>query len=222
VKEAAARLDLTKAIASGAAPKVTITSVQNGASTTDAELSVEASVSDQGGGIGRIEWRVNGVTLGVDSRGLGRTGQDSAVPGKTMTVRQTLSISPGENVIEIVAYNAKDWIASMPATVKIVREGRPEAFRPRLHVVAVGVNDYWDSGLRLNFAVTDARALGDALRQSGAQLYESVGDRGRALVGRNHSADPRASASTSTQALCALLAELPVSRTQVRDAPSRT
>ena len=79
-----------------------------------------------------------------------------------------------------------------------------------------------DSGLRLNFAVTDARALGDALRQSGAQLYESVGDRGRALVGRNHSADPRASASTSTQALCALLAELPVSRTQVRDAPSRT
>ena len=90
------------------------------------------------------------MTLGIESRGLGRVPAESAAPPKTVTVRQTLSLDPGENVIEVVAYNAKDLIASLPAVVKIVREGTQAAARPRLHVVAIGINDYWDSRLQLN------------------------------------------------------------------------
>jgi len=114
------------------------------------------------------------VTVGVDSRGLGRSGQQGSAPGNTVTVNETLSLDPGENVIEVVAYNAKGVIASLPAVVKVIREGGQSVARPRLHVVTVGVNEYWDGRLQLKYAVADAKAVGDALRKAGEPLYEAV------------------------------------------------
>jgi hypothetical protein len=29
---------------------------------------VQTAITDQGGGIGKVEWRVNGVTLGIEER----------------------------------------------------------------------------------------------------------------------------------------------------------
>ena len=55
VRRAAANLDLNKAIASGFAPDVRLT--PGGADT--ASISADAEISDRGGGIGRVEWRVN-------------------------------------------------------------------------------------------------------------------------------------------------------------------
>ena len=46
--------------------------------------------------------------------------------------------------------------------------------RPSLHVLAAGVNDYFDSRLALSYAVPDARALGAALTKAGRGLYEAV------------------------------------------------
>ncbi len=174
VKEAAVKLDLSKAIASGAAPKIAITSIKDGTVVKEAELTVEATISDEGGGIGKVEWRINGVTLGVDTRGLARTDQTNVGISKSIAVKQPLSLDVGDNLIEIIAYNAKGLIASLPATVKVVREGVQAGVRPRLHVVAVGVNEYWDSRLQLKFAVPDATALADALRKTAEKLYESV------------------------------------------------
>ena len=66
---------------------------------------------------------MNGVTLGIDTRGLVRTDQASAPADKRKTVRERLALVPGENVIEVVAYNVRSLIASLPASVKIVRQG---------------------------------------------------------------------------------------------------
>jgi len=41
-------------------------------------------------------------------------------------------------------------------------------------VLAVGIDDYRDSQLRLNFAVPDARSLTDALRKAAAGLYKHL------------------------------------------------
>jgi hypothetical protein len=41
-------------------------------------IAIKATVTDQGGGIGMVEWPVNGVTLGVESRGFGRIDSGSA------------------------------------------------------------------------------------------------------------------------------------------------
>jgi WD40 repeat protein len=167
VKAAAAQLDLDKVMASGMAPKVTITSPASGSSSATDEVAVEASISDQGGGIGKVEWRVNGVTLGLESRGLDRIEE-------VHTIKRTLALEPGDNRIEVLAYNAKGLIASEPAQITVKWDGAKTATPPRLYVLAVGVNDYYDSRLHLAYAVPDATSLAEAFQKAGTGLYASV------------------------------------------------
>lgn len=177
VREAAARLDLNKVMASGAAPKVSI--LTPAGNVANDELTVEASIAEQnGGGIGKVEWRVNGVTMGIEARGLERlpegTASSPVVSRPAVTVKRTLSLEPGENRIEVVAHNGRNLIASDPAQVVLTWDGEKSATPPKLHVLAVGVNDYYDSRLKLSYAVPDARALGDALKKAGASMYGAV------------------------------------------------
>lgn len=174
VRAAAAKIDLDKIIDSGGAPKITILSPGSGSSVTNDKVKVEANIADQGGGIGRIEWRVNGLTLGVHTkRGFERVANE-AEDKKTVTVARDLWLKPGKNTIEVIAYNAKNLIASEPTRITIKWDGQTSKTPPRLHVLAVGINNYFDSRLKLNFAVPDAKAIGEVLIQAGAGLYESV------------------------------------------------
>jgi uncharacterized caspase-like protein len=174
VREAAGRLDLTKVMQSGAAPRVHIVSPASGDSSPTDELTVEVEVAEQGGGIGKVEWRVNGLTLGVEERGLARLDAPATGPPAPLKLRRSLALEPGDNVIELVAYNARNLIASEPARTTVKWDGAQATTPPRLHVLAVGVNDYWDSRLRLSYAVPDAKALAEAMKKAGAPLYQSV------------------------------------------------
>jgi WD40 repeat protein/uncharacterized caspase-like protein len=175
VKEAAAKLDLDKVLASGGAPRVRILAFANGAPATDEKIKVEADIEDTGGGVGRIEWRVNGVTLGIEERGGSPIYGAADAPGdRTKRVSRELWLEPGNNEVEVVAYNARNLIASNPAHATIRWEGAGVRNTPRLYVLAVGVDDYWDSRLRLTFADADAKALGAAFGEAGNGLYESV------------------------------------------------
>jgi WD40 repeat protein len=175
VREAAAKLDLSKAIASGGAPRVAILSPAANTTSGSEEVTVEAEITDQGGGVGRVEWRVNGVTLGVEERGLARVeGAPGGSARPTLTTSRKLSLEPGDNTIEVVAYNARNLIASLPTRVSVKWDGSNPATLPKLHVLAIGVNDYWDSRLRLTNAVPDANAIADALKEAGRSLYREV------------------------------------------------
>lgn len=166
VKEAAEKLDLDKVIASGSAPAVTILSPAERAKIKDERVTVEAEIVPRSGGVGRVEWRVNGVTVGVGTRGLERV--------ETQRVSQALDLEPGDNVIEIVVYNEANLIASQPARVTVNWDGESASTPPQLHVLAVGVNDYWDSRLKLNYAAADAKAVAEAMRRAGGGLYGSI------------------------------------------------
>jgi len=176
VKAAATQLDLEKVVASGMAPKVAITSPATGSVSPTDEAAVDVSIVDRGGGIGKVEWRVNGVTMGLESRGIDRVADQAAGPasGRMEAVRRTLSLEPGNNRIEVLAFNAKGLIASQPAEVTVTWDGTSAAAPPRLYVLAVGVNDYYDSRLRLAYAVPDAIALAEGFRKAGTGLYASV------------------------------------------------
>jgi WD40 repeat protein len=169
VKDAAGKLDLDQVMGSGASPRVAIAAPQDGARVSQAQVTAEAVITDAGGGVGHIEWRVNGVTLGVKARGLAPTGGQA----NTLTVTQMLPLEIGDNVIEVIAYNGRDLIASPAARLRVTRTGDHGEARPRLHVLAVGVNEYWDGRLKLNYAVADARAMGEAFRKVAEGLYES-------------------------------------------------
>jgi WD40 repeat protein len=163
VSEAAAKLDLGKLLDSGRVPKAAITSHVD---TSPSDLvTLEGSLTDQGGGIGRVEWRINGITIGV---------VEKAASGQTITLQQTVALDPGDNTIELVAYNGRNLVASVPARTKVLWTGTEPTAPPRLHVLAVGINEYWDGKLKLKYAVPDAKSLGLALREAGGGLYEDV------------------------------------------------
>ena len=171
VKAAAAQLDLEKVLASGPAPKVAITSPQSGGSSAVDEVEVQASITDKGGGVGKIEWRVNGVTLGVEERGIKRIAAGAGGDGPALNIKRKLVLEQGDNRIEVLAYNDKNLIASEIAQVSVKWNGERTATPPKLYVLAVGVNDYFDSRLRLAYAVPDATALADGLQKASAGLY---------------------------------------------------
>jgi WD40 repeat protein len=167
VKEAAAKLDLAKLIDSGSVPQIVITSHQPQDSSPVDLVTVEARLTDQGGAIGRAEWRINGITVGV-------VEQAGGAPGQPVTLRQTIALDPGENTIELVAYNGSNLVASIPARAKITWTGTEPTAPPRLYVLVVGINDYLDSALKLTYAVPDATALASALKEAGQNYYEDV------------------------------------------------
>src|SRR5262249_9147022 len=112
VELAQQRLNIDKVIDSGAPPKVTIVSPQSGTVFANTDVVVDANISDQGGGIGRIEWRVNGVTLGVQDL--------AAEPGKDhVPIRRVFPLGNGMYAIDIVAYNSQNLVASLPVSLNI-------------------------------------------------------------------------------------------------------
>lgn len=174
VRAAAAQLDLTRIIASGAAPSIRslASRPQDGG---DGEIVVvETEIEDQGGGIGKIEWKVNGVTKAVELRGATPV-QDTAAPAGTRMIKlqKPLQLSPGENRIEVVVYNKADLIASRPSQITLQRVVASQP-KPRLFVLSVGVNAYADTALRLNYARPDAEAIAAALAKAGQPLYTEV------------------------------------------------
>jgi WD40 repeat protein len=169
VREAAARLDLAKLIDSGRVPAVAIVSHKAQDTSPIDLVTVEARIVDQGGGIGRAEWRINGITVGVVER-----PAETAAPGQPVALKQAMALDPGDNAIELVAYNGANLVASAPARARIIWTGSEPTARPRLYVLAVGINDYLDGNLKLTYAVPDASTLAAAFKEAGQGHYEEV------------------------------------------------
>ena len=179
VRGAAAVLDLDKIIESGSAPGVRVSTpglAAGGGAIDAAQLEVEAELSDRGGGIGRVEWRVNGITAFVDN-------PSPPPPGQPARLTHTLGLDPGNNDISVVAYNSSNLIVSSPSRIGVTR-ARPAAPvaspsaeaapKPRLFAIVVGVNDYADRRFLLANAVSDAREVMRGLNEAAGGLYHSI------------------------------------------------
>jgi WD40 repeat protein/uncharacterized caspase-like protein len=164
VREAAVRLDLATVLASGNAPKVSLVAPREGAQIGPEHVTGEVEITDSGGGIGRVEWRVNGVTVGVES--------PAPAAGLPLRITRELTLDEGINDIEVVAYNSANLIASIPARVNVAGPMPGTRLPGRLFVLAIGLNDYADPRFELAYAVPDAKALGRALAETGKGLYD--------------------------------------------------
>ena len=213
VRRAAEVINLEKVLDSGPAPTVAITSHVAGAKSDTDLVVVTARITDKGKGVGRIEFRVNGVTAGVLARPPGegaggasadgasglqaghapKVGQPEAArapsakqagasvskpeASREHTVSQQLALDTGENVIEVVAYNASNLLASVAARTTINFTGSADTAKPKLHVLAIGIDTYTDPGhagrkfAPLGLAVKDAKALGAAFAEAGREMY---------------------------------------------------
>lgn len=153
VRTAVASISLTDILTSGEAPGIEIELLGN----EDDRAEVSARLTDTGGGIGRLEWRVNGVT--------------QAHAENRRDFRATLNLAEGENRIQLVANNGRNLIEARSETISVKVEN---ARKPRLFIMSVGVNDYAIEALQLKYATVDAEALAPAIAGAGEGLYEEV------------------------------------------------
>ena len=174
VQEAAKVLNREKVFERRPAPTVAILSYHWNGDL----VSVKARITDNGKGVGRVEWRVNGVTAAVAP---GPEGD-----GPVYTMARELALDSGENAIEVVAYNGSNLLASVPTRTTIRFSGPSDQTKSKLHVLAIGIDKYADKGwidrkterirkfFPLKLAVKDAEAFGTAMKRAGAGMYEEV------------------------------------------------
>jgi WD40 repeat protein len=178
VKRAAEVINLEKVLDSGPAPVAEIIS-QSLESKSDADLvAVTARIKDQGQGVGRIEFRVNDITTAVRPVPAG--------PGPLYELRQDLALEPGENTVEVIAYNRRNLLASLPAKTAITYTGRAGSVKPKLHILAIGINTYHDQGWTppgasqaeyfppLALAAGDATRFAAEMKKAASGLYSDV------------------------------------------------
>jgi WD40 repeat protein len=169
--DAASKVNLQTILDSGPAPEIEFLERRTEQSADTVRLSVR--IKDAGGGIGsKVVWRVNGKTRG-DLTTAGLRGAPD--PGRTVVMTQRLEVDPGQsNTMEITAYNGADLLASLPLTITGDPFGVTRQERPRLHVLAIGVEKYAIKDYELHYAVKDAKDFGDALKTVGSSLFSEV------------------------------------------------
>jgi uncharacterized caspase-like protein len=84
-------------------------------------------------------------------------------------------IDPGkDNIVELTAYNGKGLLATPPFRITVDKWGATTEERPRMYVLAIGVDKYRIEGRELKYAVRDALEFGKALEVVGSTLFAKV------------------------------------------------
>jgi WD40 repeat protein len=162
VKQEAARLKVGDILTSGPAPQVTIVEPADGSEAHERSVTITARVTDGGGGIGALTWRINGQVKGSSFGTLNTRGE----------ISESFELAARENLIEVWAANKPGFVQSLPAKVTIKVDDKVLKGVPDLYVLAVGVNQYKDVRRKLQFAVSDAKLVGETLAAAGKSFYQ--------------------------------------------------
>lgn len=127
------------------------------------ELIIHYRVIDQGGGIGKINYRINGVEQ--ETRG----GISGGIP--TMGTQEiSIPLAQGDNTVELIGFNQRGTVSSSPLSLS-AKLTAADVKKPGLYVLAVGVSDYKDRSMALHFADQDASAVASTLSRGGERLF---------------------------------------------------
>ncbi len=171
VKASAAKLSIDALIRQSLAPTVAILAPENGFKAKEFDengklrvrVAVAARITDRGGGIGKVVFRLNGQVV-ASAYGESHLDRDGVIT-------RAFDLATPDTAIEVVAEDKAGKIESMPAAVTVHADPRALAGVPDLYVLAIGANRYRDTRKNLNFAVTDAGALAQTLKLAGAGYY---------------------------------------------------
>jgi WD40 repeat protein len=111
-----ATTDVKTTLAGGLPPQVTFVTPATDTTVVERDPEMHVTVTDQGGGIGKVVWKIDGVTVAVDS---GRNIPQSASTDPEITLKKHFDLTAGKNLVEVIAYNRHNDVASPPAVVSL-------------------------------------------------------------------------------------------------------
>jgi WD40 repeat protein len=150
-------------------PKVKLINPKDGTTVTAETIQVTVQVVDEGSGVDEIRLFHNGRVV-TDSGARAATLTDRS-GAKRLIHSYELGLATGENRIEVVAFSA-DRVESKPSRSTIRLEGPPK--KPSLHVLAIGINDYKNPALNLNYGVSDATGVLGIFKGQENTLFDKV------------------------------------------------
>jgi hypothetical protein len=158
-------VNISSAIAR-ATPLVKIVSPKDGQSFMDDLVEIEVETTDQGGGIDEVVLFQNekAVTTQIEKKNL---------RGKMTTVFR-VTLAPGTNEFRASAYNSDRTQSPEQNQGRAryeLKSVQPEA---RLHVLAIGINEYKNSRLNLKQAKRDAEEFIKTAEERGKKLFAEV------------------------------------------------
>jgi len=156
----------------GIAPNIKIISPTSG-KIYKRDVVIEAAVIDQGGGFGKIIWKLNGITIGVLKPESNRGIIVKQMKPDTIKLSKLLTLSPGDNIIQIIAYNENNTIQSDIAQLDLNLQDCISN-NPSLFILAIGINKYNDKSLWLNYAVADSKDIVRNLKKSASKIFTKI------------------------------------------------
>ncbi len=158
------RYSLANFLKKGLPPKFNLIHPQDRATVANAKQEITLSFASDA--------KADSIEAYVNGRQVISRGKDALL--KQMRGFQenlTLPLDAGENNIRIVAHNA---IGQTERNFTLFYKGRDKHQQGRLFIVAIGVSDYNDNDLDLNFAAKDATAFYNRLTQQAKKNHQSV------------------------------------------------
>ena len=147
-------------------PRIVLNYPLPNARLESSQVTIIGLVSDNVG-LNRVEVTVNG-TLIPDAR-------DIQVVGRSVALRRSVGLQPGENIIEVMATDLAGNSAQLVATVTRLRPAATTRGDRRRWAVVIGVGEYDDPAIpALRFADRDAQAMYRFLITRGGYPPENV------------------------------------------------
>ena len=144
--------------------------VNTPASADKDEITVTLKIVDSGGGVGDIRLYLNGSAVMLDSsRGVKIISSNQNEVLKTYNLR----LSNGLNSIRAIAFNGDNTMQSNDAIYQITASFKTFD-KPSLNALIIGINDYKNPKLQLNYAVPDAKLFAEKLKNGASALFDKV------------------------------------------------
>lgn len=96
--------------------------------------------------------------------------------GPVYILTRELALDPGDNTVEVVAYNRSNLMAPLPARTIVKFTGPTDKTKPKLYILTVGVDTYVDEKFAppLDLAENDAKNFAESMQTAAAALYDGV------------------------------------------------
>ena len=151
------------------APTVRIVSPLSGVTVDKDSVTIGLTITDNGGGLGNVNIYLNGSQVANDTRAvIVKGGEPTAEKSLTFAI----SLIDGENEIKAVAMNREGSMESTPAVVTVL--SKAVLTKPNLYALVAGINEYKNKSISLSYAVPDALAFAETLRETAAPLFDKT------------------------------------------------
>lgn len=145
------------------------------------QVKLRFRVVDGGGGVGDVGVFVN--DRAIDRQDMTRAfrrdvGAPAAGPLAGQLIDRLVPLEAGGNRIELRVYDGAGTAFVSSGRIEVIRSApavvAKAPAKPRLFVLAAGVDAYKNPAYRLNFPVADAKGIVGTLRERAGDLYETV------------------------------------------------